>query len=574
LIGHRTDRTDLYETEVDSHQEKRKKNASHRSDGIKDPNECQAMKSPVTMLRSCKARISAIANRSEVASKGTVPLSTIREDRSADSRGGVEDKIMFEEVDILETESKVGGKKRRQLFQRLRQIAKPNRLAVVSEFDQDENTYTEDDTISDVDENHFVTSFDWVGTGMNESAVAITVVTEKNSIQKNQEKVVDNTVKKRVCFRAEDIWTACKVGDETFVESAIANDPALVHLAENGRTPLYNACLCGHSRIVKILLEAGAQDLDKTAYIAALNGPCLELLREHESNRKVQLSAQEEIAKRQVDDREKEETAAILKDLANTPLGAHGTISLGNDMYDCIAGEVAEAKHSNDTADTNNIDSGEEASMDVADDNDGSGTACDATRSSHRGNANVDAADESNTSTADVEVIEESFYSLYSVFIPFQSHLVRAKDEGFETILEPAINSGDHGSDMSTSDIVFDARVLNDAVEFIRVFTGQQDGTSGGSGGSSQASNRNMSSKLDHLNAKTSSQSKFAYDTDGTGSLSTDGQTFVSEGDSFLVEDFFDGELPFMEVMGEIEFTFCALLFPAENARHGAVIIS
>jgi hypothetical protein len=477
------------------------------------------------MLRSCKVKISAIANRSEVASKGTVPLSTIREDKSAES-GGVEEEeeVMVEEVDTLETEDKGGGKKRRQLFQRLRQIAKPKMSAGVSEFEEDESTYTEDDTISDVDENHFVTSFDWVGTVMNESAVAITVITEKNSIQKNQEKDVDNTGKKRVCFRAEDIWTACKVGDETFVESAIANDPALVHLAENGRTPLYNACLCGHSRIVKILLEAGAQDLDKTAYIAALNGPCLELLRKHESSRKVQLQAQEEIAKTQVDDREKEKTAAILKDL---------------------------------------------------------GTDCDATRSSHRGNGNDEAADKCNTSDADVEAIEKSFYTLYSVFVPFQSHFVRTKDEGFETILEPAIKSGDDGSDMSTSDVIFDARVLNDAVEFIRVFTGQQDGTSVGSGGSSPASNGNISTKLDNLNAmhsstraNTSSLSKFAYDTDGTGSLSTDEETFASEGDSFLAEDFFDGELPFMEVMGEIEYTFCALLFPAAHARHGAVTIS
>jgi hypothetical protein len=532
------------------------------------------------MLRSCKVRISAIANRSEVASKGTVPLRTIREDRSADR--GEEDEIMFEEDDTPEDEDKVGGKKRRQFFQRLRQMATPKRLAGVGEFEEDENTYTtEDDTISDVDENHFVTSFDWVRSGMNDSAVAITVITEKDSIQKNQEKVVDNKVKKRVCLRAEDIWTACKVGDETFVESTIANDPAVVHLAENGRTPLYNACLYGHSRIVKILLEAGALDLDRTAYIAALNGPCLELLREHESNRKVQLQAQEEIAKRLVENREKEETAAILKDLANTPLGAHGTIFLDNNMYagigcasieddDCVAGEVAEADHSNDTADTdadtpNDIGSGE-ASMDVAaavaaDDD------CDATDSSDRGNANVEAADKSNTSVADVEAIEESFYTLYSVFVPFQSHLVRTKDKGFETILEPLIKSEDDDSDMTASDVSFDPRVLNDAVQFIRVFTGQ-DGISGGPGGSSPASDGNISSKLDNVNAKHSKPysllSMYAYDTDGTGSLSTDGQTFASEDD--MVEDLFDGELPFMEVMGEIEYTFCALLFPAAHA--------
>jgi hypothetical protein len=195
---------------------------------------------------------------------------------------------------------------------------------------------------------------------------------------------------------------------------------------------------------------------------------------------------------------------------------------------------------------------------------------CDATYSSDRGNANVKAADNSNTNASDVEAIEESFYTMYSVFVPFQSHLVRTKDEGFETILEPVIKSGDDGSycsELTASDVSFDPRVLNDAVQFIRVFTGQ-DGISGGPGGSSPASDGNISSKLDNVNAKHSKPysllSMYAYDTDGTGSLSTDGQTFASEDD--MVEDLFDGELPFMEVMGEIEYTFCALLFPAAHA--------
>jgi hypothetical protein len=263
---------------------------------------------------------------------------------------------------------------------------------------------------------------------------------------------------------------------------------------------------------------------------------------------------------------------------------------LDNDMYagidctsieddDCVAGEVADADHSNDTDNTDvdtpyDIGSGE-ASMDVADDNDGGGTDCDAAGSSDRGNANVEAADKSNTSAADVETIEESFNTMYSVFVPFQSHLVRSKNEGFETILEPVIkledDGSDFGSDTSASDVSFDPRVLNDVVQFIRVFTGQ-DSISGGPGGSSPAFDGNISSKLDHLSAKHSSPraqpssllSKYAYDTDGTGSLSTDEQTFASEGD--FVEDLLDGELPFMQVMGEIEYTFCRLLFPAARA--------
>jgi hypothetical protein len=593
------------------------------------------------MLRYCKSRISNISNRSEDASKGTVPLCTIQEVMSDKE---IEDEITFGETDTPEAEEKCGGKKRRQFFQRLRQIAAP--LSAVSELEEDEDTYTEDGTISDVeeeDDSHFVTSFDLVG--MNDSAVAITVMTEMDSVRTNQDKVVDDQVKedkvvdnqvkrvkfvddqgeKRGCFRGEDIWTACKVGDEDFVKNAIANDPTLVHLAKNGRTPLYNACLCGHERIVKILLEAGAQDLDRTAYtsaldfvenaiaddptlahlaengrtplynaclcghegvvkilleagaqdldrtayISALNDPCRDLLHEHESNQRAQI--QEEIAKRLVDDREKgeptPETAAILKDLAITHLDL-----LDNDVYagiDCTSIEDdyaagAEADHNHDTGDTDvdtPVDIGRsEASMNV-------GADCDAVDSNARAHADVEAADKKNMSAADVEAIEESFDTLYSVSVPFQSHLVRTKDGGFEAILEPVVNSGKEGNDIIASDVSFDPRVLNDAVQAIRVFTGQ-DSISGGPLGSSPASDGNISSKLDKLNAKCSSPSAKTtsllakYNTDAT--LSTDGQTFASEGDdSFLVDDAFDTGLPFMsfdKITEEIENTFYSRL--------------
>jgi hypothetical protein len=538
------------------------------------------MKSPGNMLRYCRLRISAISNRSEDASKGTVPLSTLQQDNRLDRE--MEEEIIFEEIDTPEAEEKGGRKKRRQFFQRLRQIAAPKKLAGASEFEEDENTYTEDDTISVVeeeDENHFVTSFDRVG--MNDSAVAITVFTEMDSVQKNQDKIVDYQMKKRGCFRAEDIWAACKVGDEDFVNNTIANDPALVHLAENGRTPLYNACLCGHERIVKILLEAGAQDLDRTAYIAALSGPCQELLREYESNQKAQLQFQEEIAKRLVEDREKEETAAILKDLVDSQLGPHGTTFLDNDMDaviectsiddDSVAEAEAEADHNNDTGDTDvdtPNDIGRCEAMDCDDDSDGGGAGCDVADSNDRGNADVEAAGKNKTSAA-VDAVEESFYTQYNVFVPFQSHLVCTIDEGFETILEPAIKPGEEGNDMAASDLSFDPRVLDDAVQFIRVFTKQDDISAPIY--SSPVSDGDISSKLDNLKAKHSSPrartssllAKYAYDTDGTASLSTDGQTFASEGDFFLADYGYDTELTFKEVTEDIEFTFCPLLFPA-----------
>lgn len=70
---------------------------------------------------------------------------------------------------------------------------------------------------------------------------------------------------------SEDIWSACKVGDEAFVKGAILYAPETVHRLHDGRTPLYYASLCGHETIVRLLLEAGATDPERTAYLCALN---------------------------------------------------------------------------------------------------------------------------------------------------------------------------------------------------------------------------------------------------------------------------------------------------------------
>jgi len=84
-------------------------------------------------------------------------------------------------------------------------------------------------------------------------------------------------------YVAEDIWTACKLGDEAFVRGALAHSPDIVNTAQDGRTPLYYACHHGHDRIAKQLLEAGATDPDGSIYWGSLNDACRQLLKEYRS---------------------------------------------------------------------------------------------------------------------------------------------------------------------------------------------------------------------------------------------------------------------------------------------------
>lgn len=84
-------------------------------------------------------------------------------------------------------------------------------------------------------------------------------------------------------YVAEDIWTACKLGDEAFVRGALAHSPDIVNTAQDGRTPLYYACHRGHDRIAKRLLEAGATDPDGSIYWGSLNDACRQLLKEYRS---------------------------------------------------------------------------------------------------------------------------------------------------------------------------------------------------------------------------------------------------------------------------------------------------
>ena len=80
-------------------------------------------------------------------------------------------------------------------------------------------------------------------------------------------------------FQVTDIHTACKVGDVDFVQRSIHDADLIRSKSPEGRSPLYLASLCGHTKVVKVLLEAGCKDEDGSAYLAALNDQTRQLLR-------------------------------------------------------------------------------------------------------------------------------------------------------------------------------------------------------------------------------------------------------------------------------------------------------
>ena len=69
------------------------------------------------------------------------------------------------------------------------------------------------------------------------------------------------------------IWTAAKFGDAALIQSlmdqgAPHDEPEPLKGGQSGRTPLYWACLCGHTEAARLLLRAGATDPDGAAWDA------------------------------------------------------------------------------------------------------------------------------------------------------------------------------------------------------------------------------------------------------------------------------------------------------------------
>jgi ankyrin repeat protein len=75
-------------------------------------------------------------------------------------------------------------------------------------------------------------------------------------------------------FAADDIWTACKMGDLEYVQQALQAQPHLLMAEYNGRTPLFLASLCGQATVVDFLLSRGALDPGGICYQSALGDAC------------------------------------------------------------------------------------------------------------------------------------------------------------------------------------------------------------------------------------------------------------------------------------------------------------
>jgi hypothetical protein len=61
------------------------------------------------------------------------------------------------------------------------------------------------------------------------------------------------------------LWAACKIGDLQYVRRAIESCPDQLHLALQGRAPLYHASHCSRVAIVQALLRAGCTARPKFA---------------------------------------------------------------------------------------------------------------------------------------------------------------------------------------------------------------------------------------------------------------------------------------------------------------------
>lgn len=78
-----------------------------------------------------------------------------------------------------------------------------------------------------------------------------------------------------------ELWRACDSGDLLYVQQTVSFFPHLIHLEQQGRTPLFLACKAGHVNIAELLLKCGAVDTDGTVYASSQHPECRALLQQY-----------------------------------------------------------------------------------------------------------------------------------------------------------------------------------------------------------------------------------------------------------------------------------------------------
>jgi hypothetical protein len=422
----------------------------------------------------------------------------------------VKEKGREDKMEPLTDLQKDSGKRYSRSLRRLQQTTVPKRMfgfklqgakaaTLSGDVDSTEEAFlsekevvTEEETISNKEQDHdfLLTSFDLFENDTSQVAEKLQVT--------------------RMPFLAEEIWSACKIGDECFVQATLSSDPSLINHEQDGRTPLYYACLCGHARVVELLMEAGAQDSDRKAYSCALNAACRNLLCTYNfgQRQQVQLETQQDnvsaspveapedlgLSYSESSDQDVEEPSVMpelpapIADTAVSALGMPAVVSLGNDVQEVIDCTSISDDFSSEAEDVDSF-------------------------SGSNGEQTVD--DNAKITTRNDDGTKNAILKYYQVFVPFKSHLNCKGDEGFEAILEPVKKDYDdyddyNDVDISVSDVAFDPGALADIFGIISV----NSGMSASEAKHLMDTNPVMTSKLG-LN-RTYSLAKEGYDTEGS----------------------------------------------------------
>jgi hypothetical protein len=169
--------------------------------------------------------------------------------------------------------------------------------------------------------------------------------------------------------RSENIWIACKVGDEDFVREYLRTSsasPDAFQCLLDGRSPLYFASLCGHETIVRMLLAAGATDPDRTAELSALNQRIRTLLKENRRGCASEAKGKAKTTTQRKASREKSLTAPANSEIGASEMGKSETSPLlpqlssisassskaGSESDQSSGGKCENGKETNQTTDS------------------------------------------------------------------------------------------------------------------------------------------------------------------------------------------------------------------------------